>query len=340
VYRIRNEEAMLYKWGYAPVGVVHGTAMDGFEKSFIEDYRMMQYQAVLKSKGRMLVACFVAAVFLQGLTPLLASEDKTHGLLWELSKPGIEHAYLFGTIHSEDPEVLQLPQPVQQAIDRSNTVVLEMLLDAEAMQYSSTAMLMMDGRLLSDIIGKPLFRQAASAIRSRNIQELVLERMKPWAAAVILSMPASETGLVLDMMLYQAALQQGKSVHGLETVQEQLNIFEALPEKDQVMLLQEAVDNFSELDAMHAELLDAYKARDLAALMALNEAAMQAGDQQLADEFQQHLVVDRNHRMAERMQVYLRQGKVFIAVGALHLPGEEGLLSLLEQQGFTVRRLY
>jgi uncharacterized protein YbaP (TraB family) len=301
---------------------------------------MMQYLGVVKTAGAARVACCVAVVLLQLFTPLLASEDKNHGLLWELSKPGIEPAYLFGTIHSEDPGVLQLPQPVQQAIDRSHTVVLEMLLDAEAMMYSSTAMLMMDGRMLSNIIGKPLFRQAASAIRSRGIPEVVLERMKPWAAAVILSMPASETGLVLDMMLYQSALQQGKSVHGLETVQEQLNIFEALPEKDQVMLLQEAVDNFSGLDAMHAELLDAYKARDLAALMALNEAAMESGDQQLADEFQQHLVVDRNHRMVERMQVYLRQGQVFVAVGALHLPGEEGLLNLLEQQGFTIRRLY
>ncbi len=301
---------------------------------------MMRYQGVVKANGTTLVACLLAVVFLQWFTPLRASEDKNHGLLWELSKPGIEPAYLFGTIHSEDPEVLQLPQPVQQAIDRCNTVVLEMLLDAEAMMYSSTAMLMMDGRMLSDIIGKPLFRQTASAIRSRGIQELVLERMKPWAAAVILSMPASETGLVLDMMLYQSALEQGKSVHGLETVEEQLNVFEALSEKDQVLLLQDAVENFPELDALHAELLEAYKQRDLAGLMALGEAAMQAGDQQLADEFQQHLVVDRNHRMLDRMQVYLRQGEVFIAVGALHLPGEEGLLKLLEQQGFTVRRLY
>lgn len=301
---------------------------------------MMRYQGVVKANGTTLVACLLAVVFLQWFTPLRASEDKNHGLLWELSKPGIEPAYLFGTIHSEDPEVLQLPQPVQQAIDRCNTVVLEMLLDAEAMMYSSTAMLMMDGRMLSDIIGKPLFRQTASAIRSRGIQELVLERMKPWAAAVILSMPASETGLVLDMMLYQSALEQGKSVHGLETVEEQLNVFEALSEKDQVLLLQDAVENFPELDALHAELLEAYKQRDLAGLMALGEAAMQAGDQQLADEFQQHLVVDRNHRMSDRMQVYLRQGEVFIAVGALHLPGEEGLLKLLEQQGFTVRRLY
>ena len=141
-------------------------------------------------------------------------------------------------------------------------------------------------------------------------------------------------------MLYQNALQQGKVVHGLETIQEQLNVFESLSEADQISMLEEAVENFPDLDAMYADLLDAYKQRDLAGLMALNEASMKAGDPQLADEFQQRLIIDRNHRMSERMQQYLQQGKVFVAVGALHLPGEDGLLNLLEQQGYTVRRVY
>jgi uncharacterized protein YbaP (TraB family) len=301
---------------------------------------MTQHQNALKVHRSGSSVLLVGLLFFLLVVSLQAGEDKNYGLLWEVSKPGFEAAYLFGTIHSEDPEVLQLAQPVQQAIDRSDTVVLEMLLDVEAMMYSSVAMLMPDGRVLSDIIGEPLFQQTALAIQSRGIPEIVLERMKPWAAAVTLSMPASKTGQVLDMMLYQDALHQGKVVHGLETIQEQLNVFESLSEADQISMLEEAVENFPDLDAMYADLLDAYKQRDLAGLMALNEASMKAGDQRLADEFQQRLVIDRNHRMSERMQQYLQQGKVFVAVGALHLPGEDGLLNLLEQQGYTVRRLY
>jgi uncharacterized protein YbaP (TraB family) len=301
---------------------------------------MTQHQNALKVHRSGSAVLLVGLLFFLLVVSLQASEDKNYGLLWEVSKPGSEAAYLFGTIHSEDPEVLKLAQPVQQAIDRSDTVVLEMLLDVEAMMYSSVAMLMPDGRVLSGIIGEPLFQQTALAIQSRGIPEIVLERMKPWAAAVTLSMPASKTGQVLDMMLYQDALQQGKVVHGLETIQEQLNVFESLSEADQISMLEEAVENFPDLDAMYADLLDAYKQRDLAGLMALNEASMKAGDPQLADEFQQRLIIDRNHRMSERMQQYLQQGKVFVAVGALHLPGEDGLLNLLEQQGYTVRRLY
>jgi len=157
---------------------------------------------------------------------------------------------------------------------------------------------------------------------------------------VTLSTPALETGQVLDLVLYQDALQQDKAVYGLETIREQLDLFDSMPESDQVILLRDAVDNLSELDAMNAELLAVYKQRDIEGLLALNEVSMQTGDQRLAKDFQKRVIDDRNHRMAERMQQYLQQGKVFVAVGALHLPGEEGLLNLLEQQGYTVRRVY
>ena len=269
-----------------------------------------------------------------------ADTDRSHGLLWEISKAGQVPSHLFGTIHSEDPGVVALPAPVKQAFDAANSVVVEMLMDTEAMMYSSTAMLMLDGRSLSDVLGMPLYKQVSEAIASRGIPELVLNRMKPWAAAVTLSTPALETGQVLDLVLYQEALQQEKAVHGLETIQEQLDLFDSMPESDQVTLLRDAVDNLPELDAMNAELLAVYKQRDLAGLMAINEASMQTGDQRLAQDFQQRVIEDRNHRMAERMQPYLRQGSAFVAVGALHLPGEEGLLNLLEQQGYTVRRVY
>jgi len=280
----------------------------------------------------------VLLFFLVAIT--LADTDRSHGLLWELSKTGQQPAYLFGTIHSEDPAVVELPATVKQAFDASNSVVLEMLLDTDTMRYSSTAMLMLDGRSLSDMIGMPLYKKVSTAIASRGIPELVLNRMKPWAAAVTLSTPALETGQILDLVLYQDALQQDKAVYGLETVREQLDLFDSMSESDQVTLLRDAVDKFPELDALHAELLEVYKQRDLEGLLAINETSMQAEDQRLAKEFQRRVIDDRNHRMAERMQPYLRQGKAFVAVGALHLPGEQGLLNLLEQQGYTVRRVY
>jgi len=216
-------------------------------------------------------------------------------------------------------------------------VILEVNLDTEAMAAGSRVMLMTDGRRLSEIIGKALFERTVSALQSRGIPEVVAEHMKPWAAATALSMPVPETGVVLDMVLFQRARQAGKPLHGLETIAEQLEVFEGLPLDEQVALLRDAVEQVAGLDAMLAELLAAYKRQDLAAMVAINETAMATGDQRLAGEFQRRLIVDRNHRMADRMEPWLQQGGAFVAVGALHLPGEEGLISLLRQRGYSVR---
>jgi uncharacterized protein len=270
----------------------------------------------------------------------LAEGDRQQGLLWEVARPGQPASYLFGTIHSGDPAVVALPVAVQQAFDAANGVVLEVLPDQEAMLYSSQAMLLGEGRRLSEITGERLFEQVSRAIRTRGIPVVVLDRMKPWAAAVTLSMPAPDTGEVLDMLLYQQALQTGKPVFALESIREQLAVFDDLPEQDQLVLLRDAVGNFSAIDAMHRELLDAWRQRDLGTLMSINAAAMQSGDQALAAQFHDRLITLRNRLMAERLQPYLEEGKVFVAVGALHLPGETGLLNLLEQRGYSVRVLY
>lgn len=245
--------------------------------------------------------------------------------------------YLFGTIHSEDPGVITLAPQVEQAFTGSRQVVLELNPDAEAMAAGAAAMLLTDGRRLPEIIGNELFAQAAAALRTRGIPEALAERMKPWAVAATLSIPAPETGRVLDMVLFERAQQAGKTVHGLETIAEQLGVFDGLSLDDQVMLLRDAVEHFADLDAMLDELLAAYKRQDLAAMMSINAAALARSDPRLAREFQRRLIVDRNHRMAERMEPYLRQGGAFIAVGALHLAGDQGLVRLLEQRGYTVR---
>lgn len=295
----------------------------------------------LSGNTRVILAALLAAwLMLLNAVPLRAETAPLHGLLWEVSKPGVVASHLFGTIHSEDPQVLQLDGRVQAAFDAAHSVVLEVLLDTDAMQYSSAVMLLLDGRTLDGIIGTELFNQTSRVCSSRGIPEVVLQRMKPWAVAVTLSMPVPETGQVLDMMLYQDALLANKPVHGLETIGEQLDIFDTLPESGQIMLLRDALENFPGIDALHEELLQAYKRRDLGALMAINDASMPIGDQRLADDLQRRLIRDRNRLMAERMQPYLEQGRTFVAVGALHLPGADGLLQLLQQRGYILRRVY
>ncbi len=283
---------------------------------------------------------FLCSVLLCVSVVSAADVRRDHGLLWEISKPGMATSYLFGTVHSEDPEVVRLAPPVQQAFDRSGSVILEIMMDMDAMIYSSSVMLLTDGRTLSGMIGPSLYKKTVQAIQTRGIPELVLERMKPWAVATTLSVPPPETGQMLDLVLYQQAQAAGKQLHGLETIQEQLAVFDSMPESDQIRLLRDAVDNLDKIDRMNAEVLVLYKRRDLAGMLALNERYMHEGDPGVSRDLEQRLIIDRNRTMVERMQPHLQAGNAFIAVGALHLPGDQGLLALLDQRGYTVKPVY
>jgi len=168
----------------------------------------------------------------------------------------------------------------------------------------------------------------------------MVARMKPWAVAVTLMTPPPETGVVLDLMLYQEATAQGKSVFGLETPMEQMSLFDSFSESDQIALLKDTLDHMNEIPQMFADLKAAYLDRDLARLVKVSDDSMRDNNPSLVDEFNRKLIVERNHRMVERMQPLLKNGRQFIAVGALHLPGEEGLLNLLSEMGYSVTAVY
>ena len=262
------------------------------------------------------------------------------GLLWKIESEGTAPSYLFGTMHSGDPRVVQLPAAVQQAFDRVDNVTLEVELDPQALLTMVTALMLPDGSSLESLIGPDLYQRSVQAMSAQGIPDTLVSGMKPWAVAVSLMTPPDQKGAVLDQVLYQQALGSGKKVSGLETVAEQLALFDELPLADQVVLLKDTLDNLPDMVRLLAELQAAYLERDLKRLVEINASSLQDSNPRLVRDFNQKVIIDRNHRMAERMQSRLHEGNHFIAVGAMHLPGEEGLLALLSGQGYRITRVY
>jgi len=164
--------------------------------------------------------------------------------------------------------------------------------------------------------------------------------LKPWAVFLTLSMPKPKTGVFLDMALYQAAEQQKKKAYGLETLQEQMQIFETMALADQVAMLSDAVTHHKEIEHAMEEMIRVYLSRDLAQLQAVSDKYMGLDDPALAQRLMTKLIDERNRRMVERMGARLKEGGAFVAVGALHLPGERGILHLLQQRGYRVSAVY
>jgi len=283
---------------------------------------------------------FIALACLAGAFAAEAADSFDSGLLWRVERAGVTPSYLFGTMHSDDPGVVKLPTPVQQAFDQAQSVTLEVVLDPRSLLAMTSALLMTDGNTLESLIGRRLYERTLEVMDARGIPEILVANMKPWAVAVTLMTPLGNNGVVLDHVLYQDAVAAGKKVHGLETVAEQVGLFDGLSRKDQITLLEDTLDNLDTVAQMLDELQAAYLDRDLKRLMELNEASMRDSDPLLAETFNRKVIVERNYSMAERMQPRLREGQQFIAVGALHLAGKEGLLKLLSERGYRLSRIY
>lgn len=280
---------------------------------------------------------------LAGTTVAADPPDTDHrsGVLFEICAPGAEGpSYLFGTLHSEDPRVLSLPRPVWDAFARSHSFALEAVPDARAIMESMLVMTYTDGRTLREVLPRELYRDVAAAMGERGMPLGAYRDFKPWAVITLLSVPPSEGGRFLDLHLYDQAMAEGKRVEGLETMGEQLEIFEGLELEDQVALLRQTLAMRYRLPELFDALLKGYLDRNLDALVAASDRYLSGADERLVALFRDSALISRNQRMVERMLSLLDEGGWFIAVGALHLPSPSGILSLLERRGYKITSLY
>lgn len=268
--------------------------------------------------------------------PGLGFTETGHGLLWRIHKPKQAASYLFGTIHVDDKRVKNFSSQVRKRFEESKTLCLEILPDRQTQVSIGLAMMLPENQYLDAIIGEPLFAELSVWLNKKGISPLQATRLKPWAAMVMLSRPESKGGYALDEQLYHWAEHEYKQLCALETLQEQLSVFDSLSIPEQVVLIQDTLTHMAELPEMNETLIQAYLNGDLEKIYAYSMEFNQTSDTELADKLRMHLIDDRNRRMLSRMRPYLERGKAFIAVGALHLPGENGLIRLLQQEGYIV----
>ncbi len=265
------------------------------------------------------------------------------GLLWKIETPTKPASFVFGTMHVSDPAVTRLPAPVEQAFMQADHFVMEVLMTFEAIGTVSSASFFSDGRTLKGVMGDEPYQRLTQLLNKHIfIAENVMNNMKPWAVLSLLMIPADQqlaSVPALDMQLYQRAVKRKLPVSGLESAQEQIDIFDTMSLSDQLWMLNRAMADIDESGALFSQMLNAYVARDLAKLVKI-QSDLNDADSEIDDKFMYRLVDVRNQRMAKRMLPVLKQGNAFIAIGALHLPGRGGVLDLLEAQGYRVTAIY
>lgn len=182
----------------------------------------------------------------------------SRGLLWKIEGAGAPASHLLGTIHVDDPRVTVLPPPVARELKQARSLTVEVGYATSNLMALAGRMVFLDGRDLPGVAGAELFDKAAGIIAKMGVPETVFRLFKPWAAALLLSTPRQDPAQVLDYVLARIAAEQGKPVHELESVNEQVEVFEGMAEQDQIALLKHAVDNHERLPRAINRLVEAW----------------------------------------------------------------------------------
>lgn len=259
-------------------------------------------------------------------------------LLWEISNSAGKPSYLFGTIHVSDPEVVALPDKVAQKLDMADVFVMEALPLIDETAALTNMMFFNDGQSLTNYLDQDLFKKAVDILGKYQMSIELVTLLKPWAAFLIMNYPPSE-GLPLDLQLLDRASQQGIKSGALETLTEQGNLFSDMDIDDQMQLLMDTLCNYHLVVEEFETMKSYYLERNLQGLIDTSYKYT-ITDDAVYQTLMEKLLFDRNLTMVKRMEYFLHDGNAFIAIGALHLPGEDGVLSLLHEKGYTIKKIY
>ncbi len=281
-----------------------------------------------------------------------ARVPNSQGTFWKITKDGTAPSYLLGTMHVSDPRVLAMPKGAAEAFQLAKTVVVESdeIADdrkaAVALMARPELTMLDDGKTINDYLTPQDQARLRDGLAARGLSLDLVSRMRPWMLASFVALPPCELQrkaageAFLDKQLADRALAEGKALKGLETLAEQVEAMNSLPVAFHLQALLETIAMGDTAQDVLRTTTDLYLSGAIGMILPMMEAAGadagQADDKGASADFEKRIILDRNQVMATRAAPMLADGGVFMAVGALHLPGEGGVIALLRQKGFEI----
>lgn len=261
-------------------------------------------------------------------------------LLWEISGNGLEKpSYLFGTMHLLCAEDAKLSMNLKKAIREADRIYFEIDMDdmsqlIGALKYAR----MSDNTKLSDLLTQEEYARVKEYFeKNKSILPFsMMERLKPYMLTSLIG----ETGMEcektngMEMIIMQEANKYDKEIKGLETAEFQASLFDSIPYEKQAKELLNYIDSLDFHKNNTSELVKVYREQDLEKMEALT-VKTDGG----IGEYLDLLVYNRNRRWLEELKTILSEKPTLVAVGAGHLPGENGMINLLRKAGYTVKPL-
>ena len=287
----------------------------------------------MKKITSLLVLLFVAGFSLQ-------AQENGNSRLWKISGKNLEHpSYLYGTFHLLCPDDLQIQDKVTNAMDASDQLVLELDFDdPEVMPTIQQNMAFTDGTTARDYLSESEYQMLTDFFRdSLNLPFERLETIKPFFLSSMTLMHFLDCQPVsFEQRLTTMAGERKMEVKGLETVEEQIRFIDNLSMAYQKKMLLENLEHYDSSRMMFDRMVRFYLNANLEGLISISEDYMSTD---YAD-FREELLTKRNKRWIPAIEKLVGDRSSFIAVGAAHLPGKDGVIPLLREAGYKVEPVY
>ena len=286
----------------------------------------------------------------------VAATPNADGLIWTATKDAT-HLTLIGTMHVYDARLDALRDRVLPAITQADLMMVEATADEEAaMQEAFIAdpdiYLINEGPTLPEILAPDVWEKVVQAASDRGLPSFFVAKFQTWYLSLTLGIPACAMAEIaqgvrgLDHMLIADAQAVGVPLQTLEGWETLIDILTDGTQAEQIELLRLGLIDAADQQALFVAMLDGYFAEQIARVWAVSQIAalnltdmtVQEAEEQMA-ETQELLLDTRNRNWIPIIeQAAVDHDKIVIAVGAAHLPGENGVIKLLEQSGWTVAR--
>ena len=283
-------------------------------------------------------------LLLAGCAPAVAEPPVP--LLWKVSDAD-NAVYLLGSFHLLKPSDYPLAPGTDAAFEDAELVVFELspddLSSPALAQAMAGAALRGDGRTLQQALPAATWKQLETHLRSRRMDPVAMQQYDAWFVSLLIAITEMQTaGLAtdhgLDRHFAQRTVAAGKPTRGLESIDEQIALFEGMTQAQQVQSLQSTLDEVADLRGVIDEMHRLWRSGDEAGLFAATGAEMKREFPDLYARMNR----DRNQAWLPELRRLLDESDgddALVIVGAMHLLGEDGVVEGLREAGYSVERL-
>jgi uncharacterized protein YbaP (TraB family) len=267
--------------------------------------------------------------------------------LWRIE--GDNPSYLYGSIHLADERLLTLPDIVMDAIEEVDVVYTETKLDQESQSWVVQFLRLPSGKTLYNLLPEDVIDRVESYLNTKGLSTSLFAQYKIWFLTtniVLLDELSNQMKYPsLDQYIWNTATSRGKITGGIETVEEQISVFDSFSIDEQIEMLTDTLDELEAI-AITGEnpinaMKEAYLDGNLEVLQDLLFSDYEENDT-LDVNFKTRILTDRNINMTQRISKNITNNpdtQYFFTIGAGHYWGDYGIISLLENQGFTITRV-